>query len=112
MDNHLSNMGVPKGEEHGSLKSYILGFVLSIIFTLFSYSIVVTEVLSGWFLAGALGVSALSQAIAQLFLFLHLGSESKPRWHLMIFLFMISVVAIIVFGSLWIMYNLDYRMMD
>lgn len=111
MDNHLSKMGVPEGTDHGSLKSYITGFVLSIILTLSSYFSVVEEIFSGWFLLGVIAFFAIVQAVIQLFLFLHLASESKPRWNLMTFLFMALIVVVIVFGSIWIMYNLDYRMM-
>lgn len=109
MDNH--NMGVPPGTDHGSLKFYVIGFLVSLILTLLSYIAVVYQLFSGWMLVGLISLSAISQALVQLFLFLHLGSESKPRWNLMVFLFMALVLAIIVLGSLWIMYNLDYRMM-
>jgi cytochrome o ubiquinol oxidase subunit IV len=43
--------------------------------------------------------------------FLHLGRETRPRWKLAVFLFMLGVILILVFGSLWIMTNLNYRMM-
>jgi heme/copper-type cytochrome/quinol oxidase subunit 4 len=43
-------------------------------------------------------------------LFLHLGNEAKPRLKLLVFGFMALVVMILVFGSLWIMYSLNYRM--
>lgn len=111
MAEHQSNLGFPEGTEHGSIKSYLIGFLLSIILTLGSYFSVVYELLSGWLLLGTIAVLAVIQSIVQLFLFLHLGSEEKPRWNLMTFLFMVSVIVIIVFGSVWIMYNLDYRMM-
>jgi cytochrome o ubiquinol oxidase operon protein cyoD len=44
--------------------------------------------------------------------FLHLGRESKPRWNLNALLFAVLVVVIIVFGSLWIMHNLNYHMQN
>jgi len=46
-----------------------------------------------------------------LIFFLHLGIESKPRWNLLVFYFMVVVLAILLYGSFWIMSNLDYRMM-
>lgn len=109
MDNH--NMGVPPGTDHGNLKFYVIGFLASIFFTLLSYLAVVYELFSSSALVGLISVSAVLQALVQLVLFLHLGSESKPRWNLMVFLFMALVLMVIVFGSLWIMYNLDYRML-
>jgi cytochrome o ubiquinol oxidase operon protein cyoD len=111
MHEHLSKMGVPTGTDYGSLKSYLIGFVLSLFLTFCSYFTVVSGVLSKWVLIGLISFFAICQAAVQLVLFLHLSSESKPRWNLMVFLFMALIVGIIVFGSLWIMYNLDYRMM-
>ncbi len=54
---------------------------------------------------------AIVQFFVQLFFFLHLGHESKPRWRILIFSFMLLVVVIVVFGSIWIMQNLDYHHM-
>lgn len=109
-ENH-SNLGAPEGTEHGSIKSYILGFVLSLLFTFASYFLVDLHLLEGAGLVIAITIFALLQAVVQLVLFLHLGTESKPRWNLLVFLFMALVLAVIVFGSIWIMYNLNYRMM-
>lgn len=57
-----------------------------------------------------LGILAFGQFVVQLVYFLHLGTEQKPRWKLLVFWFMIVVVLIVVVGSLWIMYNLNYNM--
>ena len=43
--------------------------------------------------------------------YLHLGLESKPRWNLMMFLFMVLLIFVLVGGSMWIMYNLNYNVM-
>jgi cytochrome o ubiquinol oxidase operon protein cyoD len=55
---------------------------------------------------------AVGQLLVQLGLFLHMGSEPKPRWNLMATLFSLMVVIIVVGGSLWIMNNLNYNMMS
>lgn len=47
----------------------------------------------------------------QLFFFLHLGQESKPYWNSQLFLFMLTILVILVIGSLWIMHNLSYNVM-
>ena len=96
---------------HGTIASYISGFILSIILTLVAYFVVTAQLFTGWPLVFVLGVLALTQAVVQLLLFLHLGAETRPRWNLIIFLFMAMVIVIIGGGSLWIMYNLDYRVM-
>jgi cytochrome o ubiquinol oxidase operon protein cyoD len=96
---------------HGSLQSYITGFALSLLFTAIPYLIVVKDWLEGNMLVAALFGFAILQLLVQLLFFLHLGSETKPRWKLVAFLFAIVVVLIVVIGSIWIMYNLDYNMM-
>ena len=89
----------------------VSGFLLSLVFTLVAYILVVDKVLQGNVLLVSVMTLALLQTITQLVLFLHLGDEPKPQWKLMTFLFMITVLVIIVAGSLWIMYHLDYNMM-
>ena len=65
------------------------------------------EIFSGWTLVGALAALAVAQLMVQLVFFLHLGTESKPRWNLTVVLFALMVVVILVFGSLWIMKNIN-----
>jgi cytochrome o ubiquinol oxidase subunit IV len=50
------------------------------------------------------------QFIVQMFLFLHVGEERGPRLKLLAACLMLGVVLILVFGSLWVMNNLNYRM--
>lgn len=94
-----------------SYLSYIVGFVLSLVLTLTAYSLVIGQVLTGSQLVAALIGLALVQTLVQLLFFLHLRHESAPRWKLLVFDFMLLIVAILVFGSLWIMNNLNYHMM-
>lgn len=92
-------------------KSYITGFVLSVILTLIPYYLVVERVMTGWMLIIYLMVFAVVQLLVQLEFFIHLAPESGPRWNVLVFLFMGLVLLIIVLGSLWIMDNLDYHNM-
>jgi cytochrome o ubiquinol oxidase operon protein cyoD len=97
--------------DYGSVKSYVQGFVASICLTLTAYLLVVHRSFSSnAVLIGAIVVLAFSQFIIQLLFFLHLGKETKPRWRLMVFIFMIVVVSVLVGGSLWIMNNLNSNM--
>jgi cytochrome o ubiquinol oxidase subunit IV len=93
----------------GSVKSYTTGFILSLVLTLAAYITVVQELFSGWTLVGVLATLAVTQLMVQLVFFLHLGRESKPRWNLTVALFAAMVVSILVFGSLWIMKNIQYN---
>lgn len=96
---------------HGSVASYTIGFILSLVFTIIPYYIVTETTVGGWLLLAILMGFAVAQLLVQVIFFLHLGRESKPRWNLLAFLFMLLVVVIIVIGSLWIMDNLHYNMM-
>lgn len=99
----------------GSLRTYTIGFFLSIFLTLIAFGAVELHLhdhlsLSrDMIIAGIIGL-ALIQFMVQLFFFLHLGRETKPRWKLVVFGFMIMIICILVIGSLWIMSNLNYRM--
>ena len=98
--------------DRGTLQMYVMGFMLSVTLTLVAYFIVVDHVLSKWPAALFIAVLAIGQFIVQLIFFLHLGREVKPRWRFGVFLFMLLIVFIVIGGSLWIMYNLNYRMMS
>jgi cytochrome o ubiquinol oxidase operon protein cyoD len=96
---------------HGSLLSYSVGFGLSIVLTLVAFGLVEAHHrLSTTTIMTIIVGLALVQFMVQLFFFLHLGRETRPRWKLAVFYFMIGVVLILVLGSLWIMANLNYRM--
>ena len=93
-----------------SLKPYVTGFILSITLTLLAYWAVVGGVYQAGFVIAIVVGLAVLQLFVQLFFFLHLGEEMKPRWRLVTLGFGILVVFIVVFGSLWIMDNLNYNM--
>lgn len=97
-------------QNHGSIFSYILGFLISLILTLLAYILIVGQFASTGILIIILIVLALIQLIVQLIFFLHLGQESKPRWHLTFFISAVGIILLIVIGSIWIMYHLNYNM--
>lgn len=95
----------------GSLKSYTIGFILSLITTLAAFYFVSENLFDHWTLTLIVSGLALFQAAVQLIFFFHLKSESSSEWNGLVFLFMLLMVLILVIGTLWIMYHLDYRMM-
>jgi cytochrome o ubiquinol oxidase operon protein cyoD len=97
---------------HSTLKSYIIGFILSIALTLIPYAIVVHHMLTGDALVIAVILLAVAQLFVQLVFFLHLSAAPEQRWNLLTFAFTVLILAILVIGSLWIMWNLNYNMMD
>jgi len=91
-------------------KSYIVGFVLSVAATLIAYFFVVNQVWPKDILIYVVLGIAVIQLIVQSVFFLHLGRGSSLKSST--FLFSLLIVIVIVAGSLWIMYNLDYNMMQ
>ena len=98
-------------EWHGSYKAYLIGFTSSILLTIISFSLVVFDVLEGKMLMIAIMALALVQATLQLRFFLHLGEEPKPKWETLTFYLMLTILLIVALGSLWIMFDLNDRMM-
>lgn len=97
-----------------SMTSRVIGFVASIILTLTAFLIFyrpdffhqqmkvnITIVL---FLA-------LLQATVQSIFFLNVLNEKGTRWNLIVYASTISIVIIVIIGSILIMDHLDYRMM-
>ncbi|HET7059698.1 MAG TPA: cytochrome o ubiquinol oxidase subunit IV [Candidatus Saccharimonadales bacterium] len=101
----------------GSKKTYITGFVLSVSLTAAAFFLVHIHVArhhtypSDNFMMLALPALAVVQLFVQLVFFLHLSRRSNSRWNAWALAFAAVVVAIVVIGSLWIMSNLNYRMM-
>lgn len=100
---------------HGSVYTYMAGYVLSLGLTstafwlvhkhLSTHHVFPTDTFMFWALAGL----ALTQLFVQLVFFLHLDSESKPRWNNVVLGFAAIVVVVLVGGSIWIMTNLNYH---
>jgi cytochrome o ubiquinol oxidase subunit IV len=99
----------PKSE-HGTTQSYVIGFILSLIFTLIPYQLVVNKVLSGnALLTTILGIAVL-QMFIQIFFFLHLGRGPKPFYNVVFFFATAGIIVIVVGASLFIMNNLYHNM--
>lgn len=100
--------------QHTALGSYILGFILSIILTLIPFGLLMLYQIPGQMLlslpmlTAIFIVAAIAQLLVQLFFFLHLGRESKPRWNAVSAAFALFIVIVVVGGSLWIMSNLQH----
>lgn len=102
--------------EHGSgqktLKAYLLGLASCIVLTLIAFGIVEKRLLSDVNLYIALSVLAITQLFVQSVCFLRLNCSPEGRWNSLPFIFVILIVAILAGGTLWIMYNLNYNMMN
>lgn len=97
--------------EKAYTRLYVIGFVLSLILTLAAYFVVVGKIVTGAALAITVGALAIAQFIVQVLFFLRLHQEKKPHWKLTVFFFMLLVLVVIIFGTLWIMLSLNYNLM-
>jgi cytochrome o ubiquinol oxidase subunit IV len=110
MESELSLKETQK-EWHGTFKAYMMGFFASLLLTGASFLLVYTRLLPKEILPPTLICLALIQALFQLRFFLHVGQEAKPRWEMLTLYFTVLVLLIVALGSLWIMYDLNLRMM-
>ncbi len=92
---------------------YLTGLVLSVIFVVLAYHLVTQHQLPKESLYIAVVVLGVLQLVTQIICFLRLG-KSNPEdksWNWVALVFTFIVIVIVVTGSLWIMYNLNYNMM-
>ena len=95
----------------GSVKSYFVGFILSILFTFIPYYLVVDKLYSNSVLIWLVFLFAVIQYEVQIFFFLHVDFKRKNIWNLISLAFAILILLILVCGSLWIMHHLAVNMM-
>ena len=97
--------------EKNILGSYITGFILSAILMVLAYYIVDKHSMSVSGMYISLTIITVVLLFVQSAFFLRLNTSSEDSmWDLFTFLFTIIVIAIVVIGTLWIMYNLNYNM--
>lgn len=101
----------PKADhEQGALMSYVVGFILSLIFTFIPYHLVVNKVMSGNALVFTiLGIAVIQMAI-QMYFFLHLGRGPKPLYNIVFFFATAGIIVMTIGASLFIMKNLYHNM--
>jgi cytochrome o ubiquinol oxidase operon protein cyoD len=110
MKNYFEEIGAwPRS--HSVAKSYVIGFVLSLLLTVIAYQLVVEDSLPYQLLIAAVIAAAFVQFIVQIYCFLHIGSDASSRERLFALSFATLLIGILVTGSLWIMFSLQGRMM-
>ncbi|MFX3634659.1 MAG: cytochrome o ubiquinol oxidase subunit IV [Candidatus Pristimantibacillus sp.] len=93
-------------ESHASIKSYVIGFVLSIILTILPLVVVMNDMMNRTATITFILVMAVLQFVVQLFFFMHIREDGKPRYNVMALVFGLVILLTIVIGSIWIMkYN-------
>jgi cytochrome o ubiquinol oxidase operon protein cyoD len=93
-------------------RTYITGFVLALVLTGIPFGLVVSGLLPRFTTLVVIAVLALVQVVVHLRYFLHLDLRSTPRENLLALAFAAVLICIMVGGSLWIMLDLNARMMS
>lgn len=99
-------------ESHGSLRDYVIGFVLSVILTAIPFWLVMTGALESKQLTAFVIMGfAVVQILVHMVYFLHMNGRSEGGWSMLALIFTVIVVVITLAGSLWVMYHLNTNMM-
>jgi len=92
-------------------RSYVIGFALAVVLTAIPFAIVAFGLMPAFPALVVIAVLAVIQVFVHLFYFLHLNPRTAPRENLLALAFAAVLIFIMIGGSLWIMFDLNYRMM-
>ena len=96
----------------GSRGSYLTGFVMAVALTVFAFVIAMKPgAVAGRVALPCICVAAVVQIAVHLRYFLHLDASAVQRWNVLTLLFTVLLLLLFVGGTIWIMSDLNYRMM-
>ena len=96
---------------HGSVKSYAIGFILSVILTLIPFGLVMYPTLPKSITLMIVLAFAVIQVLVHLVYFLHLDRSKEQRENVIAFVFAGLVIVLLVGLSLWIMFSIHFEML-
>ncbi|SBT17628.1 Cytochrome bo(3) ubiquinol oxidase subunit 4 [Marinomonas gallaica] len=96
---------------HGSVSSYVVGFVLSVILTVIPFWAVMTGAFDRATLFAVIVVTAVVQIVVHLKYFLHLNFTKEGKIDTLSFIFTAIVIVMVVALSIWIIYESVLMMM-
>jgi cytochrome o ubiquinol oxidase operon protein cyoD len=97
---------------HGTRRSYLTGFALSVALTAIPFWLVMTGAIhNNQVTALVVMAFAAVQVVVHMIYFLHLNTRSEGGWNMMALIFTVVLVAITLVGSLWVMYHMNLNMM-
>jgi cytochrome o ubiquinol oxidase operon protein cyoD len=100
------------GHDHGTLKSYSVGFLLSVILTAIPFWLVMGQVFPSHSTTAIVILAfAAVQIVVHMVYFLHMNTRSEGGWTMLALIFTLVLVVITLSGSLWVMYHLNHNMM-
>ena len=99
------------GASHCSVKEYVTGLLLSVFLTVIPFGVVMTKALSPGMAMAVIIICCIAQLFVQLVFFLHMNTSSEQSWNVMSGLYALSVVVILIIGSMWIFNHLHHNML-
>lgn len=98
-------------DEASERLNFIVGFVLAMILTIISFGLVAMKLLPPASMLATLGVLAIIQIAVHLRCFLHIDHEKSHRDDLRLVILTAIMIAIVVGGTIWILWDQHLRMM-
>lgn len=108
-DAHAHEAGIEM--PHGSMRDYVIGFVLSVVLTAIPFWLVMARPLAAGPTAALIIGFAVVQIVVHMVYFLHMSPKAEGGWTMTSLIFTLIVVGIMLAGSLWVMHNLNTNMM-
>ena len=97
---------------HATVKGYVVGFLLSVLLTAIPFWLVMGNALpSPRVTAFVVLAFAAVQMVVHMVYFLHMNAKAEGGWSLLALVFTVGLVAIMLAGSIWVMYHLNSNMM-
>ena len=93
------------------LRGYQTGFIVAAILTTIPFVLVASRMSSTYAALWVVGGLGLLQIVVHLRYFLHVDLSPERREELCLMLFSVALVAVMIAGMLWLLFNLDTRMM-
>jgi len=113
MENHDDIKHFDYGTGEKKLNIYIIGLISCVALTLISFWTVMSKQFNHWQTLSIIYLSACIQLIIQIICFLRLNTKTKQaQMNVMSIIFTLIILLTIIFGSLWIMWSLNYNMMN
>ncbi|MEO0881970.1 MAG: cytochrome o ubiquinol oxidase subunit IV [Pseudomonadota bacterium] len=97
---------------HGSYRSYLIGFGLSVVLTVIPFWVVMSGSVNNAILAiGIIFALGAAQILVHIYYFLHVTLKAEDGWQAMSIAFTAIILVIVLAGSIWVMFHLHENMM-
>ena len=105
-------MAQSHAESHGSLGSYVAGFILAVLLTAAAFGVALHGSLDASTALIAIAVLAFVQVVVHLVFFLHLNLKPGQGWNVLSLAYTVLAAAFLIFGTIWVMHNVGMLMMS